>query len=159
MHSSTTIDGSDSVQPLLSCMPFSSPEESLDLPSFSLEEDDLLAPSMEVSASLSVCGNIHQARHFPFWDEVLKCSPWHKNILREGLKLDFTSGIIWAPAGSPLSSEILWTPWLRRISSTKWKPNPSVSILWQSPLASCLLVLESSAFAGTDQPNAQEDVS
>ena len=88
------IDASDSVRPLLSSMPLSSPEESLDLPSFSLEEDDLLAPSMEVSASLSVCGNIHQARHFPFWDEVLKCSPWHKNILREGLKLDFIDGVL-----------------------------------------------------------------
>ena len=52
-------------------------------------EDELLGPSFEVSSSLSVCGNIHQAQYFPFWDEVLKCGPWHKKILKEGLRLDF----------------------------------------------------------------------
>ena len=72
----------------------SSPEEFQDLSFLSLEEEELLAPSMEVSASLSVCGNIHQARYFPFWTDVLKCGPWHKNILRQGLKLDFIDGIL-----------------------------------------------------------------
>ena len=57
-------------------------------------EDELLGPSFEVSPSLSVCGNIHRAEYFPFWDEVLKCGPWHKNILREGLRLDFIDGIL-----------------------------------------------------------------
>ena len=51
-------------------------------------EDELLGPAFEVAPSLSVCGNIHQARFFPFWEDVLKCGPWHKNILKEGLKLD-----------------------------------------------------------------------
>ena len=67
------------------------PEDNLDL---SLEEADLLAPSMEISPSLSVCGNIHQAQHFPFWTDVLKCGEWHRNILREGLKLDFIDGVL-----------------------------------------------------------------
>ena len=49
---------------------------------------------MEVSASLSVCGNIHQAQYFPFWTDVLKCGSWHRNILREGLRLDFIDGIL-----------------------------------------------------------------
>ena len=49
---------------------------------------------MEFSPSLSVCGNIHQAQYFPFWTDVLKCDDWHRNILREGLKLDFIDGIL-----------------------------------------------------------------
>ena len=57
-------------------------------------EDELLGPSFEVAPSLSVCGNIHQARYFPFWEDVLKCGPWHKNILKEGLRLDFIDGIL-----------------------------------------------------------------
>ena len=61
---------------------------------FSLEEDELLATAMEVSTSLSVCGNIHQAQYYPFWTDVLKCGDWHKNILREGLRLDFIDGIL-----------------------------------------------------------------
>ena len=73
--------------------PFSSPEDHQDLSVLSLEEEELLAPALEVSASLSVCGNIHQAQYFPFWTDVLKCSDWHKNILREGLRLDFIDGI------------------------------------------------------------------
>ena len=75
-------------------LPPSSPEDFQDLSSLSLEEAELLAPSMEVSASLSVCGNIHQAQYYPFWTEVLKCGDWHKNILREGLRLDFIDGIL-----------------------------------------------------------------
>ena len=69
--------------------PFPSPEEHLNFSSCQVEEAELLAPSMEVSASLSVCGNIHQARYFPFWTDVLKCGDWHKNI-----KLDFLDGIL-----------------------------------------------------------------
>ena len=57
-------------------------------------EEELLGPSFEVAPSLSVCGNIHQARFFPFWEDVLKCGPWHKKILKEGLKLDFIDGIL-----------------------------------------------------------------
>ena len=79
-----------SVTPLVP--PFSSPEDFHDLSTLSLEEEELLAPSMEVSASLSVCGNIHQAQYFPFWNDVLKCGDWHRNILREGLRLDFLDG-------------------------------------------------------------------
>ena len=60
-------------------------------------EDELLGPAFEVAPSLSVCGNIHQARFFPFWEDVLKCGPWHKNILKEGLKLDFIDGILPEP--------------------------------------------------------------
>ena len=75
-------------------LPSSSPEDFQDLSSLSLEEAELLAPSMEVSASLSVCGNIHQAQYFPFWTDVLKCGDWHRNILREGLRLDFIDGIL-----------------------------------------------------------------
>ena len=73
--------------------PFPSPEDCQDLSSLSLEEE-LLAPSLEFSPSLSVFGNIHQAQYFPFWTDVLKCGPWHKNILREGLKLDFIDGVL-----------------------------------------------------------------
>ena len=71
-----------------------SPEEFQDLNSLSLEEEELLAPSLEVSPSLSVCGNIHQAQYFPFWTDVLKCGQWHRNILLEGLKLDFIDGVL-----------------------------------------------------------------
>ena len=60
-------------------------------------EEELLGPSFEVIPSLSVCGNIHQAQYFPFWDEVLKCGPWHKKILKEGLRLDFIDGILPEP--------------------------------------------------------------
>ena len=60
-------------------------------------EDELLGPSFEVSPSLSVCGNIHQARYFPFWEDVLKCGSWHKNILKEGLRLDFIDGVLPGP--------------------------------------------------------------
>ena len=74
--------------------PFPPPEDHHDLSFLSLEEEELLAPSMEVSASLSVCGNIHQAQYFPFWTDVLKCGSWHKNILREGLRLDFIDGLL-----------------------------------------------------------------
>ena len=72
----------------------SSPEDYQDLSSLSYEEEFLLAPSLEVSASLSVCGNIHQAQYYPFWTEVLQCCQWHRNILREGLRLDFIDGIL-----------------------------------------------------------------
>ena len=72
----------------------SSPEELCDLSALSLEEENLLAPSLEVFPSLSVCGNIHQAQYFPFWTDVLKCGAWHKNILREGLRLDFIDGVL-----------------------------------------------------------------
>ena len=58
-----------------------------------MEEEELLAPSMKFSPSLFVCGNIHQAQFFPFWTDVLKCGDWHRNILREGLRLDFINGI------------------------------------------------------------------
>ena len=74
--------------------PFPSPEDHQDLSVLSLEEQELLAPSLEVSPSLSVCGNIHQAQYYPFWTDVLKCGDWHKNILREGLRLDFIDGIL-----------------------------------------------------------------
>ena len=90
---------SDSECPSLECPslsldpPFPSPEDHRDLSDLSLEEADLLAPSLEVSASLSVCGNIHQAQYYPFWTDVLKCSEWHKGILREGLRLDFIDGV------------------------------------------------------------------
>ena len=57
-------------------------------------EEELLGPSFEVIPSLSVCGNIHQARYFPFWEDVLKCGPWHKKILKEGLRLDFIDGVL-----------------------------------------------------------------
>ena len=57
-------------------------------------EEELLGPSFEVIPSLSVCGNIHQAQYFPFWEDVLKCGPWHKKILKEGLRLDFIDGIL-----------------------------------------------------------------
>ena len=60
-------------------------------------EDELLGPSFEVTTSLSVCGNIHQACFFPFWEDVLKCGPWHKKILKEGLRLDFIDGILPEP--------------------------------------------------------------
>ena len=60
-------------------------------------EDELLGPSFEVSPSLSVCGNIHQAQYFPFWEDVLKCGSWHKNILKEGLCLDFIDGVLPGP--------------------------------------------------------------
>ena len=72
----------------------SSPEDLSDLSALSLEEENLLAPSLEVFPSLSVCGNIHQAQYFPFWTDVLKCGAWHRNILREGLRLDFIDGIL-----------------------------------------------------------------
>ena len=74
--------------------PFPSPEDHHNLSAYSAEEEELLAPSMEISPSLSVCGNIHQAQYFPFWTDVLKCGDWHRNILREGLRLDFINGIL-----------------------------------------------------------------
>ena len=57
-------------------------------------EEELLTPSCEVTPSLSVCANIHQAQFFPFWQDVLKCSPWHTKILKEGYRLDFIDGIL-----------------------------------------------------------------
>ena len=57
-------------------------------------EEELLVPSGEVIPSLSVCANIHQAQYFPFWEDVLKCSSWHKKILKEGYRLDFIDGIL-----------------------------------------------------------------
>ena len=80
--------------PALSLSPAYCPEDHQDLSVLSLEEKELLTPSMEVSPSLSVCGNIHQAQYYPFWTDVLKCGSWHKNILREGLKLDFINDIL-----------------------------------------------------------------
>ena len=74
--------------------PFPSPKDHHDLSVLSFGEEELLAPSMEVSASLSICGNIHQAQYFPFWTDVLQFGDWHKNILREGLRLDFVDGIL-----------------------------------------------------------------
>ena len=53
-----------------------------------------MGSSLEVAPSLSVCGNIHQSQYFPFWDEVLKCGPWHKKILKEGLRLDFIDDLL-----------------------------------------------------------------
>ena len=57
-------------------------------------EEELLTPSCEVIPSLSVCANIHQAQFFPFWEDVLKCSSWHKKILKEGYRLDFIDGVL-----------------------------------------------------------------
>ena len=57
-------------------------------------EEELLMPACEVLPSLSVCANIHQAQYYPFWEDVLKCSSWHKKILKEGYRLDFIDGIL-----------------------------------------------------------------
>ena len=80
---------SESLSPLT--MDFYPMDDGLDL---DFLEEELLGPSFEVAPSLSVCGNIHRAEYFPFWDEVLKVGPWHKNILREGLRLDFIDGVL-----------------------------------------------------------------
>ena len=66
-------------------------------PHSDFEEDFALAPSLEVHASLSVCGNIHDPSVFPFWRDVLRCSSWHLGILSQGLKLDFVGDVLPGP--------------------------------------------------------------
>ena len=52
-------------------------------------EESQIAPSLEVSPSLSVCANIHQKQYLPFWRDVLKCGPWHIGVLQDRYQLDF----------------------------------------------------------------------
>ena len=68
--------------------------EVMDLHQLDALEEELLTPACEVLPSLSVCANIHQAQFFPFWEDVLNCSNWHKKILKEGYRLDFIDGTL-----------------------------------------------------------------
>ena len=48
---------------------------------------------MEISPSLSVCGNIHRASFLSFWRDTLKCGTWHLGVLQNQYKLDFVSEV------------------------------------------------------------------
>ena len=134
-----------------------SPEEFQNLNGLSLEEEELLAPSLKVSPSLSVCGNIHQAQYFPFWTDVLKCGQWHRNILLKASSwisstVSFLhlmmNRIIWALVGNPPSLGTLWILWHHWVSSTTSWQNQLVSILWQLLPANLTQGQENCVFAG-----------
>ena len=57
------------------------------------DESDQMSSSMEISPSISVCGNIHRASFLPFWRDTLKCGSWHLGVLQDQYKLEFMTEV------------------------------------------------------------------